>query len=64
MDLSEFLTRLPKVDIHCHLVGTLRPATLGALARKHQVPLPRPDDALYDLRTSTRSSISCACRQP
>jgi adenosine deaminase len=48
MDLSEFLTRLPKVDIHCHLVGTLRPATLGALARKHQVPLPRPDDALYD----------------
>jgi adenosine deaminase len=48
MDLNNFLTRLPKVDIHCHLVGTLRPATLGALARKHQVPLPRPDHALYD----------------
>jgi adenosine deaminase len=48
MDFGEFLTRLPKVDIHCHLVGTLRPATLGALARKHHVPLPRSDETLYD----------------
>jgi adenosine deaminase len=48
MDFNEFLTRLPKVDIHCHLVGTLRPTTLGELARKHQVPLPRSDESLYD----------------
>ena len=48
MDFDAFLTRLPKVDIHCHLVGTLRPTTLGALARKHQVPLPRSDETLYD----------------
>jgi adenosine deaminase len=48
MDFGEFLTRLPKVDIHCHLVGTLRPATLGALARRHRVPLPRSGEALYD----------------
>ena len=48
MNFGEFLTRLPKVDIHCHLVGTLRPATLGELARKHKVPLPRSDETLYD----------------
>lgn len=40
MDLSDYLTRLPKVDLHCHLVGTLRPATLVALARRHGVQLP------------------------
>jgi adenosine deaminase len=48
MDLATFLTRLPKVDVHCHLVGTLRPSTLGELARKHGVPLPRPDERIYD----------------
>jgi adenosine deaminase len=48
MDFATFLTRLPKVDIHCHLVGTLRPGTLGELARKHGVPLPRADDVIYD----------------
>jgi adenosine deaminase len=48
MDFATFLTRLPKVDVHCHLVGTLRPSTLGELARKHGVPLPRPDERIYD----------------
>jgi adenosine deaminase len=48
MDLDTFLTRLPKVDIHCHLAGTLRPQTLGELARKHRVARPRADAALYD----------------
>src|SRR5260221_14526386 len=45
---AEYLTRLPKADVHCHLVGTLRPSTLGDLARKHGVPLPRADERIYD----------------
>jgi adenosine deaminase len=48
MDFTTFLARVPKVDLHCHLVGALRPATLGQLARKHGVPLPRGEDSLYD----------------
>ena len=37
------LDALPKVDLHCHLEGTMRPATVVALARKNAVPLPTTD---------------------
>jgi adenosine deaminase len=47
-ELPAFISRLPKVDIHCHLVGALRPSTLAALAHKHGIPLPRPEYQLYD----------------
>src|SRR5271170_516745 len=47
---AEFLRRLPKVDLHCHLVGTLRPATLAELATKNGLTLPRPAAELYDFR--------------
>ena len=46
---DEFLRRLPKVELHCHFEGTVRPATFADLARKHGVPLPTDDvDRLYD----------------
>jgi adenosine deaminase len=48
MDFESFLQRIPKVDLHCHLVGTLRPATLAQLAQKHGLALPRPAQHLYD----------------
>ena len=35
----EFLRRLPKVQLHCHLEGTLRAATFIDLARRHGVAL-------------------------
>ena len=41
------LARLPKVDLHCHLAGTVRPATLAELARRHGESLPRPLETLY-----------------
>lgn len=34
---------LPKVELHCHVEGTVRPATVVELARKNEHPLPTED---------------------
>jgi len=43
--LARALDALPKVDLHCHLEGTMRPTTVVELARKNGVPLPTADPA-------------------
>lgn len=43
MNIDSFLLRMPKVELHVHLEGTLRPATLLSLARKNGVSLPADD---------------------
>ncbi len=49
MNYEEFLRRVPKVELHCHLEGTVRQATFADLAKKHDVALPTDDvDKLYD----------------
>src|ERR1043166_4080118 len=39
----ERLRALPKADLHCHLDGSLRPATMLALAAEQGLTLPRQD---------------------
>ena len=41
--LGAALVALPKVELHCHLEGTMRPRTLVELARRNGVPLPTSD---------------------
>jgi adenosine deaminase len=55
-----WLARLPKADLHCHLIGTVRAETFAELARRERLELPAdplriyadinsrpPDPALY-----------------
>jgi adenosine deaminase len=49
MITSDLLRRLPKAELHCHLDGSVRPATLLELARDLHVRMPRDDaEALGD----------------
>ncbi|MBU2567851.1 MAG: adenosine deaminase [Elusimicrobia bacterium] len=43
MKTLELLKRIPKVDIHCHLDGSVRTATIIDAARKHNFKLPTED---------------------
>lgn len=38
--LTELLAQLPKAELHCHLDGSVRPATLLALGAEQGVPMP------------------------
>ena len=50
--LVEQFRALPKVELHCHIEGTMRPATVTELARRNGVPLPAGDVRdLYSYRS-------------
>ena len=38
LDLDSYLLQLPKVDLHCHLLGTVQAKTFGELARRAGLP--------------------------
>ncbi len=40
MTLTDFIRRMPKVELHVHLEGATRPETLLKLARNHNIDLP------------------------
>jgi adenosine deaminase len=41
--LAAALDALPKVELHCHVEGAMRPETVVDLARKNRLPLPTSD---------------------
>jgi adenosine deaminase len=45
--VADFVRRLPKVDLHCHLLGTVRMETARDLARRHDVALPVDPGEFY-----------------
>lgn len=42
---DEFIARMPKVELHLHLEGAIRPSTLLAIATRNGVDLPARDEA-------------------
>jgi adenosine deaminase len=48
MSIPEFIAQMPKVELHVHLEGSIRPETLLKLAKKHAIALPA--DSVEGLR--------------
>ncbi|GAA1167958.1 adenosine deaminase [Streptomyces hebeiensis] len=42
-----YLQRLPKTDLHCHLIGTVRATTFAELARRAGLDLPASPETIY-----------------
>ena len=40
---DQFITKMPKVELHVHLEGSVRPETLLKLAKRHRITLPADD---------------------
>ena len=50
MTLDDFLARIPKVELHCHLLGTVRRGTFTDLVRRAQAPISDEDIAAFYTR--------------
>ena len=50
MSGTDFFRALPKVELHCHLLGTVRPGTFIELARKAGASIPQKDIEAFYIR--------------
>lgn len=44
---AAYLQRLPKADLHCHLIGTVRATTFADLARRESLELPADPERIF-----------------
>jgi adenosine deaminase len=51
LSFSDYLDAVPKVELHLHVAGAIRPATLEELAAKNGLRLPKRAEALYRFET-------------
>lgn len=54
-DQRAFFRQMPKVELHCHLLGAMREATFLDLARQHDAPVPA--DMVAGLYTRGRKPV-------
>jgi len=60
--LAEFIRALPKVELHCHLAGTLRQATFRRLAARARAPLTDAQIADFYARSAKPVNVSHVLR--
>ncbi|GAB2479642.1 adenosine deaminase [Promicromonospora xylanilytica] len=46
-DPITLVDRMPKVDLHCHLIGSVRASTFAELARREKLALPAAPERIY-----------------
>ncbi|NML46676.1 adenosine deaminase [Ramlibacter sp. G-1-2-2] len=50
LSLEDFLRQIPKAELHCHLLGTVRRETFTALAKRENAPIPDEEIAAFYTR--------------
>jgi len=56
--LRTFAALMPKTDLHCHLIGTVRPDTFSEFARREMLVLPDAPETIFPRITSVMKDFA------